>query len=102
MPVNIVTSGSKITAYINGEIDHHNAPAVRDCIDFAIDNVQPKTVALDFSAVTFMDSSGVGLVMGRYKNARRYSAQLEVHGLSGNSEKIMRMSGLEKLVKFVK
>lgn len=102
MAVKIVTSGSCVTAYIEGEIDHHNAPALRESIDSAIEKSRPKTLKLDFGGVSFMDSSGVGLVMGRYKNAARYGGEVEVLNLSRSAERIMKLSALENFVRFKK
>jgi len=98
MSVSIINDGESLIASLEGDIDHHNAAALRDCIDGAIEGFRPKKLSLDFSAVSFMDSSGVGLVMGRYKNAARCGARVELTGLSRSAERIMRMSGLEKLV----
>lgn len=100
MPVKILTKGSNVIAYIEGEIDHHNAPALRERIDSAIEKSRPKLLSLDFSAVSFMDSSGVGLVMGRYKNTARYGGEVEVLNLSRSAERIMKLSALEDFVRF--
>ena len=67
MPVRISTEANTMTAFLSGEIDHHSAAAIRDAIDTQIQINRPKLLKLDFSEVTFMDSSGVGLIMGRYK-----------------------------------
>ncbi len=72
MPVIIDTEENRIVARLKGEIDHHNAKELRSDIDVAIDRNRPETVILDFSGVTFMDSSGIGLVMGRYKTVSAY------------------------------
>ena len=56
-----------LTAYLKGEIDHHNAGALRSCIDEAIGRAFPEMLCLDFAKVSFMDSSGIGLIMGRYR-----------------------------------
>ena len=60
MPVYITQSGSVMTARITGEIDHHSALWLRSDIDTAINDSSPTKLLLDFSAVTFMDSSGAG------------------------------------------
>ena len=87
-----------MTAYIKGEIDHHTVPTIRDTIDDAFVCAENITVlVLDFSDVTFMDSSGIGLVMGRYKLASSNGKALEVTNLSDRDYRIMKMSGIEKL-----
>lgn len=98
MGVRIVTSHQKMTAYLDGEIDHHSASAVREEIDSAIMLNSPQVLKLDFDAVTFMDSSGVGLVMGRYRTLSMTSGgQLIVSNLSAQNYKVMKLSGLEKI-----
>ncbi len=82
---------------LSGEIDHHTALPCRLHIDEKIENCRPKTVVLDFSDVTFMDSSGIGLVMGRYKILSELGGDLEVTGLSSNLYKVMRLAGLDRI-----
>ena len=67
MNVTLESSGNLLIAYLFGEIDHHTAVAVRSQIDSAIQDKLPSHLILDFKNVTFMDSSGIGLVMGRYR-----------------------------------
>ncbi len=103
MPVIIKTKGEVLTAFIKGEIDHHTAPAIREKIDDAVlMNDNAKLVVLDFSDVSFMDSSGVGLVMGRYRFASPKGKAMRVVNLSERDYKIMKMSGIEKLCKLSK
>jgi stage II sporulation protein AA (anti-sigma F factor antagonist) len=87
---------------LNGEIDHHTALPIRLDIDERIEACRPQTVILDFSNVTFMDSSGIGLVMGRYKILNELGGTLEVTGLSDNSYKVMRLAGLDRIANIKK
>ena len=100
MPVVIKNQDKKFTAFLSGEIDHHSAPKIREKIDSHLNSLKPESLILDFSGVTFMDSSGVGLVMGRYKNAKQLNCSTCVCGLRERDLRIMKMSGLEKLVEF--
>ncbi len=100
MPVTLKLKKNTLTAFIKGEIDHHTAPEIRENIDDAFVTVENADVlVLDFSNVTFMDSSGVGLVMGRYRLVSGKGKKLEVDNLSPRDYKIMKMSGIEKLAK---
>ena len=92
-------SENMLTAYLDGEIDHHSVKPVREEIDSTIDRLQPKALALDFSGVTFMDSSGIGLVMGRYRKIAPYNAQLYVFNPPPSIAKVMRLSGIDKIAK---
>ena len=97
MNVKIVTSQQKMTAYLDGEIDHHTAGGIREEIDNALMTKKPEVLKLDFDNVTFMDSSGVGLVMGRYRTLSMFGGKLIVSNLSPQFYKIMKLSGLEKI-----
>ena len=99
MPVELSYEKCRLTAALSGEIDHHHAAFLREQIDQALAKFQPPTLVLDFDAVTFMDSSAVGLVMGRYKVISTYGGGLEVCGLSNSAYRMMRLSGLQSLAK---
>lgn len=91
-------NGNALTVYLEGEIDHHSAPSVRNSIDETVIMNSPTTVTLDFSSVSFMDSSGVGLIMGRYKLVSERGGSLAVCGLKPRDRRIVEMSGLKKLI----
>lgn len=98
MPVTIKKKNGILTAFIKGEIDHHTAPEIRESIDDAfVMTENTELLVLDFSDVTFMDSSGVGLVMGRYRLVSGKGKKLKVDNLSPRDYRIMKMSGIEKL-----
>lgn len=98
MQVNIETEESAAVCYLSGELDHHNAPAVREKIDEFAVGFNPQSIVLDFGGVTFMDSSGIGLVMGRYKLLSAANCTLTVRNLSPHAYKVMRLAGLENIV----
>ena len=98
MPVTLKNRNGTLTAYIKGEIDHHTVPDIRESIDDALVSLENiKILVLDFYDVSFMDSSGVGLVMGRYRLASSKGKKLRVNNLSRRDYMIMKMSGIEKL-----
>ena len=102
LPVKIIATRERVTAFLDGEIDHHSAGEIRMEIDTAIQNCKPKLLKLDYGDVTFMDSSGVGLVMGRYRNMLPFGGKVIVTNLSPRLYKVMQLSGLEKIVKISK
>lgn len=97
MAVEINVKGEVLTAYLKGELDHHTAAEMRAEIDNAIELNMPELLVLDFSGVSFMDSSGIGLVMGRYRNLVRRGAKLHISGASPQIYKVMKLAGLERL-----
>ena len=87
----------KLTAFLSGEIDHHRAKELREAIDFAVREQYPPTVILDFRRVTFMDSSGIGLIMGRSRLMEEYGGTLEIHNPPPQIRKVLRISGADRL-----
>ena len=93
MAVEIKVKGEVLTAYISGEIDHHTAASVREAIDSAVELNMPSLLVLDFGSVSFMDSSGIGLVMGRYRVLQGFSATLEIRNVTASTKKSMELAG---------
>lgn len=96
MGVRIETAESTVKAYLDGEIDHHCAPAIRSEIDLAVDNCHPESLVLDFGEVTFMDSSGIGLVMGRYQVMKGIGGRVCLQNTPMHIKKVMRLAGLDR------
>ncbi len=97
MSVRIETVGEVVTAYLDGELDHHSAAAIREAIDEVVARLSPSLLILDFKDLTFMDSSGIGLVMGRYKALQPLGADLHVINTSPQIYKVMKLAGLDRL-----
>ncbi len=102
MPVRIENQDGIITAFIMGDIDHHSAKEIRETIDFSLESSLPEILVLDFKDVTFMDSSGIGLVMGRYKLMQSMDGELRIQNVSSHMKNVMRLAGLDKLATFDK
>ena len=83
---------------ITDEIDDCNVQKIRRKADYEIERYMPKKVVFDFDSVTFMDSSGIGLIIGRYKFTNMLGGKLEVANLTQNVKKIFEMSGILKLI----
>ena len=84
-------------ARLRGEIDHHTARIFREEIDRALCRETPRTLTLDFTEVGFMDSSGIGLIVGRLEAARAIGATLTLSGLSMRLERLLTLSGVDRL-----
>lgn len=100
MPVKLERSVQRLVARLFGEIDHHSARELREEIDDALSGEIPEELVLDFEGVTFMDSSGIGLVMGRYNRISIYGGRLVISGLGAQQKKVMRLAGLDKIALF--
>ena len=81
------------------EIDHHVAEKIRRKVDYEIQRYLPKKVIFDFSSVNFMDSAGIGMIIGRYKLISMFGAIMEIHNVCIQIQKILQMSGVTNLVK---
>lgn len=97
MAVSFNYTPDTVTALIKGEIDHHSSAQLRREIDLAIQRNSPKTLFLDFSGVSFMDSSGIGLVMGRYKKMQTIGGKVVVQNAPSHIKKVMKIAGLSAL-----
>ena len=89
-----------LTATLEGEIDHHSSQYLRNRIDEAVEATHPKRLTMDFSQVSFMDSSGIGLVMGRYQLMKSLGGEVQVASLPAYLAKVMKLAGLDKLAEF--
>lgn len=94
MNVTLESSGNLMIAYLIGDIDHHSAAAIREKIDNTLSFKKPQHLILDFKNVTFMDSSGIGLVMGRYRLIQNFRGTLEIRNVTSQTKKLMELAGL--------
>ena len=83
---------------LSGEIDHHSAVNVRTHIDEKLLAERPARVCLDLSAIDFMASSGLGLIMGRYSLVRRYGANFTVIDPTPAAKKMIDLAGMERMI----
>ena len=90
-------AGKILIASLSGEIDHHLAKSQREEIDGMLFFKKPEVLVLDFSAVRFMHSSGIGLIIGRAEVASGMGATVKLSGLSPTQRKLIRLSGIGKL-----
>lgn len=95
-----MVSTDKLLIRMNAELDHHLADEMREVIDEIIDMRGVKHVIFDFTKVTFMDSAGIGLIMGRYRKING-KGDITIAGVNESVKRIMLISGLFKIVKIV-
>ena len=90
--------GDTLEVFIKGEIDHYSAVRIRAEIDAKIAEARPKNTVLELSSIDFMDSSGIGLIMGRYARMQKIGGSLILRNPSERVERICRLAGLERIV----
>lgn len=83
---------------LSGEIDHHSAVGVREVIDRDLSFFRPKTALLDLSGIEFMDSSGLGLILGRYTKLKEWEGRLVLLDPTPEIGKILKLAGVERLI----
>ena len=98
MKLNMQFDGQTQYVGIDGELDHHNVTSIRNSVDDAIYVNRPKSLCIDFKKVSFMDSSGVGFIMGRYKKLSQTGGSVNLMGVSEKTAEIFKMSGISKYV----
>ncbi|MCI7028708.1 MAG: anti-sigma factor antagonist [Clostridia bacterium] len=88
-----------LTVAPQGELDHCMAERIRNTIDATVLKTDAKVVVFDLSEVGFMDSSGIGMMIGRYKFMKRRGGGVRVRGMRQPVERVFRMSGLGQIIK---
>ena len=83
----------------SGEMDHHGARNALKEVEIAIDAALPRSLILDFAGVTFMDSSGIGVMMGRYRKLSLTGGEVWAANLNERMKKILKMSGAAKIIR---
>jgi stage II sporulation protein AA (anti-sigma F factor antagonist) len=95
--VTFSAAGETLYAYLAGEIDHDAAQSLRMQLDDALVSRSPRTLIIDLGGVGFMDSSGIGLILGRVRTAALWGGHVTVRGLSPQLKKMAELSGISAL-----
>lgn len=99
MSVRLSNSGDTLIAFLSGEIDHHAAAEMRFFIDGELERSTPKVLIFDFSGVEFMDSSGIGLVLGRIRVISGWGGKAAIENPKPLIRKMLTLAGLERLIR---
>lgn len=83
---------------LNGELDHHNAIKIKEKADRLIEKNHVKHIVFDFSGANFMDSAGIGVIMGRYKKVIFIGGKIAVASVNSAVDRIFKLSGLYKII----
>ncbi len=89
----------KMECTIKGDIDHHSARNIRMQIDEDLYRIRPKKLVLDLSCVDFMDSSGLGLILGRFSKASEIGAECILCNPNEHVTKILDVAGIGRLIR---
>ncbi|HHW02688.1 MAG TPA: anti-sigma F factor antagonist [Thermoanaerobacterales bacterium] len=98
MASTIKIAGDLMIVNLNGELDHHTSHIVKTQIENIFQNSSIKKILFNFKNVTFMDSSGVGMIIGRYKALQKAGGRVGVSNLNNHTRRIFEMSGLFSII----
>ena len=87
-----------LIAELFGELDHHAAEGAREKIDEALDNYRVDNLVFDFAKISFMDSSGIGMIIGRYKTVSALGGKLSIAAPSKEADRILAISGIYRII----
>jgi stage II sporulation protein AA (anti-sigma F factor antagonist) len=96
--IQFIETGQVLKIKLKGDLDHHSADEVRGLIDEKIKNEKFNKLVIDFKGLDFIDSSGIGFVIGRYKVIRKRNGVIEIVNASNKVRKILDMSGIGKII----
>lgn len=99
MEVKLLGEKRALLVKVSGELDHHMAAQIKEAVDDKMRSSNAISIIFDFSDLNFMDSSGLGVIMGRYKKARTLGGRVIAYGVDAGILRIMEMSGIDKIIK---
>ena len=98
MEINYSKKDKLLKVEITEEIDHYIVEKIRRKVDDEITRYMPRKTIFDFSRVSFMDSAGIGMIIGRYKMMKLIGGETEIINISPNVKRILEMSGINKII----
>ncbi len=99
MDIKYKKSENSLTVYVYGELDECSASNAKNILDkLLLDNLNSSKVVFDLSGLSFMDSTGIGLLIGRYKKLKQFSIPTYITGASIATEKVIELAGLYKIM----
>ncbi len=98
MEIKSKISGNVLICYVQGELDHHTADEFRNYIDYNLENNAVKHLVLDLSRLEFMDSSGIGALIGRYKKVSSLGGKTAVANVNNQVGRLLKVSGIYDII----
>ena len=99
MDIKYAKSNGSFIISLDGELDEFTASSAKDILDrLILDNINSKKIIFDLSEITFMDSTGIGLLIGRYKKIKQFDRQVYISGATVAAEKVIQLAGLYNIM----
>ncbi|MCL7748222.1 MULTISPECIES: anti-sigma F factor antagonist [Halalkalibacter] len=99
LQIDLEQKGSVLLVRLQGELDHHTAEELRGQVEQVLADGQVKHIVLNLELLSFMDSSGLGVILGRYKQVKANSGEMVVCAISPSVKRLFEMSGLFKIIR---
>lgn len=99
MEVKLLGERRALLVRLCGELDHHTAAGIKEEADRMLRSTNAVNIIFDFTELSFMDSSGIGMLMGRYKKVRTLGGKVVAFGINAQVLRVMEMSGIDKIIK---
>ena len=100
MAVTCTGEGRVLRAALSGEVDHHRARAIMEELNRQIDLELPRELTIDLAGVTFMDSSGIAVLLRAWRRVGELGGSVQVVNVPTQAAKVLKTAGLDKLMKF--
>ena len=98
MELNAQKRGARLSVQLSGELDHHSAEQTRIMLDTLLRDVTVHELVLDLSGMTFMDSAGIGVILGRFRELSMRGGRMIVRGMNASVDRLFQMSGIYAIV----
>ena len=98
MPITINSRPGRVTILLSGEIDHHGARAMMAELEEAVASLMPRKLTLDLSGVTFMDSSGIALLLRTHRHVTGYGGALTVTAIPTQPRRVLDAAGVGRII----
>ena len=98
LQIKLQMKGLTLIASLGGELDHHSAKKVKDMLEAAIINKAAQNLVFDLTNLTFMDSSGIGVIIGRYKLIKSLGGNVCIASNNSSINRLISLSGLMRLM----
>ncbi len=98
MQVQVIRRKNNLIVRLKGELDHHSAITFRQALEMELQRDAVKNLIINMEKLTFMDSSGLGAILGRYKQVKAKGGRVVICGLGNHNRKILEIGGLLKII----
>lgn len=99
MQIHFSIQDRNLIVKIEGEIDHHTSVEIREKVDREYRRKRARNIIFDFSNIQFMDSSGIGVLMGRYRNVMILGGNVALYGVGDQVDRVLSISGIYKIIR---